>query len=656
MKRLSIVLAIVCLLLPMLCGCGGGNNNGDSEAAHEETELEPTLVLVSISPVTAETRVGIPLQYTAVATYSDGSTKDITTMSNWVSSDESIATITDSGLTTGLSEGEARISIQLEELSGTSLLTIVAGLPISSTKHLTMTPEKASLTIGENIHLQAMITNPDGTVDNVSSEATWTCSEPAIIRIDPSGVATALTSGDVTITVTWQDLLGFATMTVLQTDSTSLHSVSIRPENPRIRVSRSMQLCAVAEYSNGAHTIVTPQVDWTTSNNRIATITSSGMVKALSKGKTTITASLEGESTSTTLSVEDQPTSVMVTDSMGNDVEIPYPVRRIASFTPAATEAIWALGADDRVVGIDMASKWNKEFLYTTKDRPSIGMVPVMPDYEKIISLRPDIVIAYADPLFNYPHLEDKMASAGIKVLRLDLYKPETFSREVSILGQILGKEDKAQEYIAYAESYAQQIQDRVKHIDSDDKAKVYYEWFTPYVAYGEGTGGYQLINMAGGRDIYSSEGGELLQMPGYVSGEGAYYATMNPEWIVQQNPDVVIKDYMNVDDYMAMGSKPLTVGYTSEPDTNEMKSARDEIMSRPGFNAITAVQNGNVYTTPFTGLLLSPRWSVGLGYLAKWFYPDIFEDLDPTAFHTDWLQKWHGLEYQGIFFYPEYN
>ena len=172
--------------------------------------------------------------------------------------------------------------------------------------------------------------------------------------------------------------------------------------------------------------------------------------------------------------------TITVVDAMGNKVELPYPVERIACFTPQASEIIVALGEEDKIVGIDSFTKWCPEFYPTLKDKPLIGMVPVSPNYEKIIDLKPDVVLAYTDPLFNYPNLEETMSSAGIKVVRLDLYKPETFSREVDILGKMLGKEKEAKEYIDFAEAYTKKIEEKVKDIPPEERVRVYMSGSCP--------------------------------------------------------------------------------------------------------------------------------------------------------------------------------
>jgi iron complex transport system substrate-binding protein len=121
----------------------------------------------------------------------------------------------------------------------------------------------------------------------------------------------------------------------------------------------------------------------------------------------------------------------------------------------------------------------------------------------------------------------------------------------------------------------------------------------------------------------------------------------VDPEWIVAQNPDIIIK--------VVSGSE-VSCGY-DEDDASEMKSLRDAIMNRPGFDNITAVKENRVY-------LIAPDIcdrscnAIGIAYLAKWFHPDLFKDLHPQAIHQEYLTRFQGLDYdlskQGVFVYPE--
>jgi len=48
----------------------------------------------------------------------------------------------------------------------------------------------------------------------------------------------------------------------------------------------------------------------------------------------------------------------------------------------------------------------------------------------------------------------------------------------------------------------------------------------------------------------------------------------------------------------------------------------------------------------------------VGIAYTAKWFYPELFEDLDPKAIHQRYLTEFQKFDYDvyehGVFVYPE--
>lgn len=75
--------------------------------------------------------------------------------------------------------------------------------------------------------------------------------------------------------------------------------------------------------------------------------------------------------------------------------------------------------------------------------------------------------------------------------------------------------------------------------------------------------------------------------------------------------------------------------------------------MSRPGLKETDAVKNGRVYLVS-DDTTCAPRGAAGLYYLAGWFHPDIFKDVDPEAVHREMLKKFYGEELRGIWVYPE--
>ena len=78
--------------------------------------------------------------------------------------------------------------------------------------------------------------------------------------------------------------------------------------------------------------------------------------------------------------------------------------------------------------------------------------------------------------------------------------------------------------------------------------------------------------------------------------------------------------------------------------------------MNRTGLEHVTAVENGTVYIIT-NHVIGGTRNFIGIGYLAKWLYPELFSDLDPKAVHQEYLTKFQGLDIdldeKGVFVYP---
>ncbi len=67
----------------------------------------------------------------------------------------------------------------------------------------------------------------------------------------------------------------------------------------------------------------------------------------------------------------------------------------------------------------------------------------------------------------------------------------------------------------------------------------------------------------------------------------------------------------------------------------------------------MAAVEDGRVHIISSRVTKGGVRSIVGSLYLAKWFHPDLFEDIDPEAVHRELVQKFYGLELEGVYVYP---
>ena len=139
----------------------------------------------------------------------------------------------------------------------------------------------------------------------------------------------------------------------------------------------------------------------------------------------------------------------------------------------------------------------------------------------------------------------------------------------------------------------------------------------------------HKMIVAAGGADVMADIG-----LP---------HARVSSEQVVARNPQVIVVRAM----------PPNLLGH----DTSGEQKVRDTwqaILDRPGWGAIDAVSNRKVYLLAFE-ICSAPRSPIGILHMAKWFYPELFPDLDPEQVHHEFLGKFFGLEdYSGMFTYPQ--
>jgi iron complex transport system substrate-binding protein len=150
-----------------------------------------------------------------------------------------------------------------------------------------------------------------------------------------------------------------------------------------------------------------------------------------------------------------------------------------------------------------------------------------------------------------------------------------------------------------------------------------------------KGSGYSEAVEIAGGINIAAD----------LVGGWQGVLPKVDPEWVLEQNPDVII-------------GLSFTGGYETD-DENVMEARYDEVLGTPGFEHINAVKNDRVYVAHYILIYApGPGYQVGVAYMAKWLHPDLFEDLDPQAVHQDYIDRFQGIDFdvrtQGVFVYPK--
>jgi iron complex transport system substrate-binding protein len=313
-------------------------------------------------------------------------------------------------------------------------------------------------------------------------------------------------------------------------------------------------------------------------------------------------------------------------------VKVNKPVERVTTLHYIMADAIRMLGSKDKIVGVDTYTTTLKVYLPEISELPSVGQGHGGdgPDIEALLNLEPDMAITYQT---HAAGLDEKLPD-NIAVVGISLHHPADIREEVMKLGYILDKRNEAVEFIDFHDEYIDPIKALTEGLSEEERPKVYLEFSKPYRTYAGNSYDQQKIDTAGGRNIFAD-------IPGLGS------INVDPEEVVMRNPDIIV-----LKQYKSAGN----LGYERD-DPSLAETARDVIMSRPELANVGAVKSERVYVILGT-LSIGPAYPICIAYYAKWFHPDLFEDLDPQRIHQEYIDRFcPGLDFDvsehGVFVYP---
>lgn len=208
----------------------------------------------------------------------------------WSSSNTYIATVPSTGVVSATTGNTTSIRVGVTGTgNGTATITANAsGYGVSGTSSVVVTTRvqsvklntrNANLAIGQTY--QAVATISPGTATN--QDVTWTSSSPTVATVDADGLITAVRNGTATIRVTTVDGGKFATLTVPVV--TPVTGVAVSPTTLTLNRGATSRLV----------TTITPPfasnvgIRWSSSNTRVATVTTAGVVRGVAVGTATIT-------------------------------------------------------------------------------------------------------------------------------------------------------------------------------------------------------------------------------------------------------------------------------------------------------------------------------------------------------------------------------
>lgn len=240
-------------------------------------------------------------------------------------------------------------------------------------------------TSAASIQLKATAQLSDGTSRDVTSGATWESSNAAIATVSATGLVTVVSSGELDVRATYQGAAGSLHLLVTRVPVSSV-AVSGGPSLS----SAFFQLTATARLSDGTSQDVTRSATWSSSNTSIATVSSIGAVTILANGDVDLTATYQGVSGSTHVTVS-VPKRYAVTGVVGEPAPTSKPVAGarvqlvVGNYTMTDTNGVFSLaglpvGRSIIEVSKDGYVTWSNEVNVIDKDiQVSVTLYPVPP-------------------------------------------------------------------------------------------------------------------------------------------------------------------------------------------------------------------------------------------------------------------------------------
>ena len=157
--------------------------------------VSPVLVSIEVLQERDTMQVGETQQYEAMGTFSDGTVVEVTGQVTWTN-DVAVATI-DGGLGTAVGAGETKITAALGGATSDSVTLNVTGVPVPVVLvSIKVTPDSASIGVGQTMLFTATGTYSDGTTVDITGQVKWSTDE-SVVTFDAKGVATGVASGTV---------------------------------------------------------------------------------------------------------------------------------------------------------------------------------------------------------------------------------------------------------------------------------------------------------------------------------------------------------------------------------------------------------------------------------------------------------------------------
>lgn len=317
--------------------------------------------------------------------------------------------------------------------------------------------------------------------------------------------------------------------------------------------------------------------------------------------------------------------TITITDELGREVTLQAPIKAVYPDLWYQTEIVRAIGAGDKIVAIDQSTNpnknaANKDYFAKYADLPDAGNFNG-PNWETIATSGAEVFFARRNS--PWQDAVEKLKPFGIQVVVVSTWDPKVLRAQLPNIGKIFGAEKGAADLAQLYDDIDKVLAERLK---GAEPKTVFFENNADFVTSLPGSGWHDTIVLGGGKNIF---GDIAIANTGSAS---VHQYTVDPVEIISRNPDVIIHNGV---DGQASGYAPW--------DKEQLSGQAERIVARPGWNAIKAVQNKDVFV--FNNFFFSSLGKqIGALAVAKWLHPDRFADVDVDAYFTRWLNA-QGVE-----------
>lgn len=341
--------------------------------------------------------------------------------------------------------------------------------------------------------------------------------------------------------------------------------------------------------------------------------------------------------------VQAQAAPLTITDIRDRVVTIEHPVNRIAiddarflialaliHEQPVDTLAAWA--HDTNRLGTDMYDLYLAKYPQLAQ-LPRIASSAAAFNVESILAAAPDVLVVSAGSGPTDAQVA-QLRSGGVPVVFIDFFTNPFADLEPSlrILAQLVDREERAEEFIAFRAERMAKIAERVANLNPDQRPKVFLEPHAGMSADccnspGRGNMG-DYIEFVGGHNI----GADVITQS---------FGTLNLEYVIETDPQVYIAT--GGPHLERNGGLVLGVNY----DETRARDSLRKAASRTGISFLSAVRSGRTHGFSHQ-LINSPVDIVAIEAFALWIHPQLFADVDPGATLQELNTRFLQVPYQG--------